>query len=116
MEVDPTRMCELLIGLPAVVIRGVLDDGAGSPLPVHVELRNGRRPCAGCGAASRVKERPEVSLVDLPAFGRRARLVWRKHRLVCVAIEWMWLLAGAMVLLIVAQMGTLYRGRRARGS
>ena len=43
-------------------------------------MRSGRRPCAGCGAASRVKERPEVSLVDLPAFGRQARLVWRKHR------------------------------------
>jgi hypothetical protein len=28
-----------------------------------------------------------VSLADLPAFGRQARLVWRKHRLVCVAVE-----------------------------
>ena len=50
-------------------------------------MRSGRRPCAGCGAAGRVKERPAVSLVDLPAFGRRARLVWRKHRLVCVAVD-----------------------------
>jgi len=31
-----------------------------------------------------VKERPEVELVDLPVFGCQARLVWRKHRLVCV--------------------------------
>jgi transposase len=86
VEVDPTRMCELLIGLPAVIVLGVVDEGAGSPLRVHVEMRRGRRPCSGCGAASRVKERPEVSLVDLPAFGRQARLVWRKHRLVCVAV------------------------------
>ena len=84
MEVDPTRMCELLIGLPTVVVLGVVDEGGGSPLLVHVEMRLGREPCAGCGAASRVKERPEVSLVDLPAFGRQARLVWRKHRLVCI--------------------------------
>ncbi len=26
-----------------------------------------------------------VALVDLPAFGRPARLVWRKHRWSCVA-------------------------------
>ncbi len=30
-----------------------------------------------------VKDRPEVELVDLPVFGRRARLVWRKHRWSC---------------------------------
>ena len=83
MEVDPTRMCELLIGLPAVIVLGIVDEGGRSPLLVHVEMRSGRRPCAGCGAASRVKERPEVSLVDLPAFGRQARLVWRKHRIEC---------------------------------
>ncbi|MCA1702568.1 MAG: hypothetical protein LC808_04595 [Actinobacteria bacterium] len=27
MEVDPTRMCELLIGLPAVVVLGIVDEG-----------------------------------------------------------------------------------------
>ncbi len=84
MEVDPTRMCELLVGLPAVIILGVVDAVAGTPLRVHVELRQGRRSCAGCGTPARVKERPEVELVDLPVFGRQARLVWRKHRLVCV--------------------------------
>ncbi len=87
MEVDPTRMCQLLIGLPTVIVLGIVDEGDGSPLRVHVEMRSGRRACAGCRAASRIKERPEVSLVDLPAFGRQARLVWRKHRLVCVAVE-----------------------------
>ncbi len=84
MEVDPTRMCELLVGLPAVIILGVVDAGGASPLRVHVEVRDGRRSCACCGAPARVKERPEVELVDLPVFGRQARLVWRKHRLVCV--------------------------------
>lgn len=30
-----------------------------------------------------VKDRPPVELVDLPCFGRPARLVWRKHRWCC---------------------------------
>jgi transposase len=30
-----------------------------------------------------IKDRPVVALVDLPAFGRPARLVWRKHRWSC---------------------------------
>ncbi len=83
MEVDPTRMCELLVGLPEVSVLGVVDV-AGEPLRVHVEMRTARRRCGGCGAAARVKERPEVALVDLPVFGRQARLVWRKHRMVCM--------------------------------
>lgn len=84
MEVDPTRMCEPLVGLPDVVVIGVVDEDPEEPLRVHVELRDGRWSCAGCGAAARVKERPEVELVNLPVFGRQARLVWRKHRLVCM--------------------------------
>ena len=83
MEVDPTRMCEL-VGLPDVVVLGVSDgDGAG-PLRVHIETRGEDRCCLGCGVAARVKERPEVELVDLPVFGRQARLVWRMRRLVCM--------------------------------
>ena len=87
MEVDPTRMCELLVGLPAVIVLGVVDAGRPVPLRVYVEMRDGRRCCAGCGRPAQVKERPEVELVDLPVFGRQARLVWRKHRLVCVQGE-----------------------------
>ena len=77
-------MCELLVGLPDVSVLGVIDEGGGTSLRVCIEMRDGRRSCAGCGAPARVKERPEVELVDLPVFGRQARLVWRKHRLVCV--------------------------------
>jgi len=84
VELDPTRMCELLVGLPDVNVLGVIDEGHGQ-LRVHVETRGEREPCAGCGAPSRVKDRPQVELVDLPVFGRRALLVWRKHRLECVA-------------------------------
>src|SRR5680860_196080 len=74
-------MCALLVGLPDVTVLGVEDtDG---PLRVHVEVPIAVMGCAGCGTRARVKERPVVELVDLPAFGRPARLVWRKHRFWC---------------------------------
>lgn len=38
MEVDPTRMCELLVGLPAVRVLGIVDD-PGEPLEMHIETR-----------------------------------------------------------------------------
>jgi len=84
VEVDPTRMCELLVGLPAVRVLGVVEDDGR--LTVHVEARGGRPSCPGCEAPARVKDRPEVELVDLPVFGRRTQLVWRKHRLECVRL------------------------------
>jgi len=81
VEHDPTRMCELLVGLPDVSVLAV-DDGAGV-VRVHVETRSPRPGCTACGGAVTIKDRPVVELVDLPAFGRPARLVWRKHRWTC---------------------------------
>jgi hypothetical protein len=75
-------MCELLVGLPEVTVLGIVDELDG-PLWVHIETRGQRPVCAGCGGAVVVKDRPVVALVDLPAFGRPARLVWRKHRWSC---------------------------------
>ena len=80
MELDPTRMCELLVGLPAVNVLGVEDAGL---LRVSVETAAERPRCGGCGGRVWVKDRPVVALVDLPCFGRRTRLVWRKHRWRC---------------------------------
>jgi transposase len=79
---DPTRMCELLVGLPDVTVLGT-DDEAGAPLSIHVETRARRRGCSECGALARVKDRPVVALVDLAAFGRPTRLVWHKLRWLC---------------------------------
>ena len=82
MESEPTRMCALLVGLPDVVVIGVVDlPGAG--LVVHVEQPAVRPPCRGCGRLAVVKDRRDVLLVDLPVFGRPARLAWRKHRWCC---------------------------------
>jgi transposase len=82
VEIHPTRMCELLVGLPDVNVLGVSDHPA-RPLRIHIESRRERPSCRACGSAAEVKDRPEVELVDLPVFGRRARLVWRKHRWRC---------------------------------
>ena len=68
MITDPTRMCELLVGLPAVRVLGIVDEADG-PLFVHIETTGGRPDCPGCGAGATVKDRDVVELVDLPAFG-----------------------------------------------
>ncbi len=83
MENDPTRMCELLIGLPEVSVRAVEDEGPTVPLRVHVESRLDQGWCRDCGARAAIKDRPAVVLVDLPCFGRPTRLVWHKQRWRC---------------------------------
>jgi transposase len=82
VETNPIRMCELLVGLPEVNVLGV-EEPLGGPVRVVIECRVGRPRCARCGSEAWVKDRPEVELVDLPVFGRPARLVWRKHRFRC---------------------------------
>jgi transposase len=83
VEVDPTRVCELLVGLPEVTVLGVVPADDHRPLEVHIETRSARPTCDGCGGSVRIKDRPMVELVDLPAFGQPVRLRWRKHRWCC---------------------------------
>ena len=47
-ECDPTRVCELLVGLGDVEVLGV-DDEQNAPLRVHIRRRAPRPPCGGCG-------------------------------------------------------------------
>ena len=82
METDPTRMCELLVGLPDVTVLG-MDDETNGPLSIHVQTRARRPGCTTCGVLAWVKDRPVVVLVDLPVFGRAVRLVWHKFRWYC---------------------------------
>ena len=78
------RMCRLLVGLPTVTVIGVADLLPSEPIAVHIEtLRDDPDSCSACGTAATIKDRATVSLVDLPAFGRPARLVWRKRRWRC---------------------------------
>jgi transposase len=79
-------MCERLVGLPDVNVLAV-DDQPGQPIEVHVETRGRRPSCPGCDGLVVIEDRPPVRLVDLPCFGRPARLVWRKHRWACPAQE-----------------------------
>ena len=75
MEYDPTRMCELLVGLGDVEVLGI-DDKEGAPLRVRIRRRVPRPPCGGCGGLLWSDGERPVALVDLPAFGRPVRLVW----------------------------------------
>ena len=72
MVTDPTRICELLVGLVDVRILGV-DDIVDGPLVVSIEQTGARPACLGCGQRPVVKDRGWVSLIDLPAFGRSRR-------------------------------------------
>jgi transposase len=82
VETDATRMCALLVGLPDVNVLAV-EDQPSQRLRVHAETTAVRVGCSACGSSARVKDRPVVALVDLPAFGRPAVLVWRKRRWCC---------------------------------
>lgn len=83
MSVDPTRMCELLVGLPDVNVLEVVETRAG--LRVKIETRGARPACGACAGAVKVKDRDEVEHADLPCFGRPTILVWRKVRWAFVA-------------------------------
>lgn len=83
MEIDPTRVCELLVGLPDVYVVGV-EDVVGEPLKVHIRCRERDAWCRTCGARAQSKDRPKTELVDLRSFGRQTRLVWHKYRWACL--------------------------------
>jgi len=82
VETNPIRMCELLVGLPAVNVLGVRNT-ENEPLRVHVERRTPNDGCPTCGVVAHVKDRRQVELVDLPSFARPTRLVWHKRRFCC---------------------------------
>jgi len=76
VKTEPTRMCALLVGLPAVTVVGVGDWPSWLRIVIETELVT---PSC-CGATAHRHGVREVELVDLPVFGRPARLVWRKQR------------------------------------
>jgi transposase len=82
VETNATRMCALLVGLPAINVIGI-DDDDGAPLRVHVETTAVLAGCVGCGTRAWLKDQRPVDLTDLAAFGRPAVLVWHKRRWRC---------------------------------
>jgi hypothetical protein len=51
-------------------------DADGRAMRVVIETGRPRPTCACCASVALVKDRPEVELVDLAAFGRPVRPVW----------------------------------------
>ena len=74
-------MCALLVGLPGVVVVGVGEWPRW--LRINVTSTRSRPTCTGCGGVVHDHGRRDVELVDLPVFGRPARLVWAKQRWRC---------------------------------
>ena len=86
METDPSRMCERFVDLPDVRVRGV-EGNYREPLVIHFESKRVDVGCPECGVVAQVKDRPLVTLVDLPVNGRPTTLVWHKRRLCCVELD-----------------------------
>lgn len=86
MIVDPTLVCELLVGLGDVTVLGT-EDQPGGPVRVHVQTRSERPACPGFGGLAWSKDQRPVEVVDLAAFGRPARLVWHKFRRSCTVVS-----------------------------
>lgn len=79
-------MCALLVGLPNVTVVGVGDWPGWLRVVIATMLE--RPGC--CGLAAWRHGIREVVLVDLPVFGRPARLVWRKQRWRCAVCRRSW--------------------------
>ena len=79
-------MCALLVGLPDVRVVGVGEWPQWLRIVIAID---GERPSCCERAAHRHGVR-EVVLVDLPVFGRPARLVWRKQRWRCPTCRRCW--------------------------
>jgi hypothetical protein len=78
LEHDPTRMCELLVGLPDVNVEGIRD--WPRRLRIAITTRADRPACPACAGAVSHHDDLDIELVDLPCFERRTRLVWSKSR------------------------------------
>jgi transposase len=79
---NPSAINQCFVRLADVNILGV-DDVPESPLRVHVECARVVQGCPLCGVIARVKDRPQVELVDLSVYGHPTRLIWHKRRFVC---------------------------------
>jgi len=79
-------MCALLVGLPYVSVLGVGEWPHWLRIVIMTELAAPN--C--CGVFAHRHGIREVELVDLPVFGRSARLVWRKQRWRCPTCRRAW--------------------------
>ncbi|HWL43046.1 MAG TPA: transposase family protein [Ilumatobacter sp.] len=80
-------MCALLVGLPAVIVRGV---GEWPSWLLVVIATLAGRPVCECGGTPHGHGVRDVDLVDLPVFGRPVRLRWAKQRWRCTRCGRTW--------------------------
>ena len=74
----------VLFGLEDEFVVASVERLSSGDLQVVIEHRAREAACPACGVVtSRVKDRPLVRVKDLPAFGHRVELWWRKRRLAC---------------------------------
>lgn len=73
--------CDLLVGIPGFHVIDV-SEHAGV-VRVVVESAPGPVGCSLCGVVARSHGRRDVSLIDVPCFGRPVRLIWRKRTWRC---------------------------------
>jgi hypothetical protein len=81
-------MCALLVGLPDVTVLGVGEWPGWLRIAITTSALLDPPHC--CGVAAHRHGGREVELVDLPVFGRRARLVWRTQRWRCPSCRRAW--------------------------
>ena len=79
---DPSEIVHALVGLKDVRVLAYRRLGPDVSLLIEQTGEVGR--CPDCHGNAQVKDRPVVTYVDLPVYGRPMRLAWRKHRMRCV--------------------------------
>jgi transposase len=79
---DPSEIVQALVGLKDVQVLEHRRDGP--VVSLMIEQTGSRVACPDCHLTAQVKERPVVTYVDLPVYGRPMRLAWKKHRMRCV--------------------------------
>ena len=82
MSSDPTRMCEILVGLGDVNVLSVEEDGTA--VTVTIETRATVAGCPSCGVVASSKGRRPVPLVDCCQGFRTFVVVWLKRRWQCL--------------------------------
>ncbi len=78
---DAIGTAEALLGLPGFRVLEVME--AAAEVIIQIETDIDLVGCPRCGVVAEAQDRMTVEYRDLAAFGRPARLVWRKRRWRC---------------------------------